>query len=141
MLLNNRIKLLWICQTLFLARVLGQVYVAFRGVDWLPAMEEWYSGLLPYTELLTSQIVILMLMTVVNYCHSVGSGVFIARRAGSRKTLVILSAIYATVLVLRYVIGQITQPENGLFHHAIPISLHFVLAFYLYLLSSSPPED
>ncbi|MGH7804329.1 MAG: hypothetical protein ACREQJ_08265, partial [Candidatus Binatia bacterium] len=32
----------------FFARVLGQVLVAFFSLGFLPPMEAWYSGLLPY---------------------------------------------------------------------------------------------
>ncbi len=36
----------------FLGRVLGQVTVVLLEPDWLPPMQDWYSGLLPYSILL-----------------------------------------------------------------------------------------
>jgi len=46
---------------LFCLRVIGQILVAFFNVSFLPPMEEWFSVLLPYPALLTSQILILLL--------------------------------------------------------------------------------
>jgi hypothetical protein len=37
---------------LFAGRVLGQALVAFVGVSWLPAMKQWFSGVIPYPTLL-----------------------------------------------------------------------------------------
>jgi len=51
---------------LFLVRVLGQALVAFFGVRWLPAMPEWYSGLLPYRLLLPTQLAILLIQAKVS---------------------------------------------------------------------------
>jgi len=39
--------------------------VAFFGVTWLPPMEAWYSGLMPYEYLLPSQIVIIAVMAKI----------------------------------------------------------------------------
>ena len=50
--------LLWMLSLLFGARVLGQALVEFAGVTWLPAMEAWYSGLVPYGVLLPAQMLI-----------------------------------------------------------------------------------
>ncbi len=47
---------------LFVLRVLGQILVTFFGVEFLPAMEHWYSGLLPYPILLPIQILMIMVM-------------------------------------------------------------------------------
>jgi hypothetical protein len=52
----------WVLATLlflFCLRVFGQILVAFFNVSFLPPMEEWFSGLLPYPELLTAQILII----------------------------------------------------------------------------------
>ena len=50
--------LLWILLALFILRVTGQVLVAFFNADFLPPMQEWYSGSMAYEYLLPSQIVI-----------------------------------------------------------------------------------
>ena len=46
---------------LFALRVLGQALVAFVGVAWLPIMEQWFSGLIPYPILLMIQFLVLVL--------------------------------------------------------------------------------
>ena len=47
---------------LFCLRVIDQVLVTYAQVGWLPAVEHWQSGLLPYWALLASQVAILCLM-------------------------------------------------------------------------------
>jgi hypothetical protein len=53
---------LWLFTVLLLGRVLGQIIVALRAPRWLPPMEQWQSGLLPYPALLAGQAVVLVLM-------------------------------------------------------------------------------
>ncbi|HUO85759.1 MAG TPA: hypothetical protein VM617_00075, partial [Thermoanaerobaculia bacterium] len=53
---------LWALLGLFVLRVAGQVLVAFARVRWLPPMEQWQSGLLPYRVLLAAQIAIVLVL-------------------------------------------------------------------------------
>jgi hypothetical protein len=57
---------MWLALGLFLLRVLAQIYAGIYAPAWLPAMEQWYSGLLPYPVLLPAQLLLLMLMAVVS---------------------------------------------------------------------------
>ena len=57
--------LLWICIALFAARVIGQFEVMLFAPDWLPPMEAWFSGLLPYHLLLPAQILLLVIMGAI----------------------------------------------------------------------------
>lgn len=57
--------LLWTLFAFFVVRVAGQALVAFLGVDFLPPMPAWYSGLLAYEYLLPAQIVIVGLMAKI----------------------------------------------------------------------------
>ena len=50
--------LLWALLALFVLRVTSQTLVAFFDVDFLPPMQEWYSGSMACEYLLPSQIVI-----------------------------------------------------------------------------------
>ena len=52
---------LWFLLALFCLRVLGQLLVALFDLSFLPSMEEWYSGLVPYGPLLVAQILIILL--------------------------------------------------------------------------------
>lgn len=47
--------MLWTLLALFALRVAGQALVAFSDVRFLPPMQAWYSGLMPYPYLLPSQ--------------------------------------------------------------------------------------
>ena len=62
--------------TLFACRVLGQVLVAFFDVTWLPAMEHWFSGVIPYPSLLIIQLLMLMLMMKITGEIWRGKGAF-----------------------------------------------------------------
>jgi hypothetical protein len=57
---------LTILTALFFLRVLGQALVAYTSVNWLPAMEHWASGLIPYPILLTIQIAMLIVMVKIS---------------------------------------------------------------------------
>jgi len=60
----------FLCLTgLFFLRVLGQASVAYLGVEFLPPMEAWYSGLIAYPILLPIQII--MLAAMVKICLDV----------------------------------------------------------------------
>jgi len=49
------------------------------------------------------------------------------------RFLVILSAIYAGSMVLRYALTMIYRPDMRWFGSTIPIFFHFVLAGFLYV--------
>src|SRR5438105_2804270 len=68
---------LWLLLLLFFLRVLGQVGVALGLFGFLPPMEEWMSGAIPYTLLLPAQILILWLMAAVCVQFSRGKGWFV----------------------------------------------------------------
>jgi hypothetical protein len=109
---------------LFAARVAGQVLVAFLGVGWLPPMEAWYSGLVPYPILLPVQLVILAGQVVLD--RRVWRGSFAPSPRAARRLRGCAYA-YALVMLLRLVITR-TQ--------LIPIVFHWVLAAYLYALGA-----
>jgi len=72
--------LLWSCTALFAARVIGQFEALVAAPAWLPDMDAWYSGLLPYYLLLPVQILLLMSMTVVAWNRRVRTGRFAMAR-------------------------------------------------------------
>src|SRR5688572_2604854 len=53
--------LLWFLLFLFCLRVVGQGLVAAFDVPFLPAMNQWYSGVIPYPILLPVQVLIIFL--------------------------------------------------------------------------------
>lgn len=125
-----RIVVLWACIGLFLLRVLGQIEVVLIAPAWLPTMEQWYSGLLPYPLLLPAQILILMLMT--------GLTVYETRRAHlapDREWLRVVSLLYFAVMLSRLGIQLLRGADDVIAAGGIPVAFHWVLALFLLVLS------
>ena len=110
---------------LFGARVIGQVLVAFVGVAWLPPMEAWYSGLLPYPILLPTQVCILAVQAAIDLDVWRGRGFFARLRPRAGRRLRWLAVIYALAMLIRLVVTG---------SHPIPVTFHWVLAAYLFTL-------
>ncbi|HEX6961245.1 MAG TPA: hypothetical protein VF175_05215 [Lacipirellula sp.] len=119
----------------FLLRVAGQALVAVGGVKFLPPMEQWYSGLIPYPVLLPVQLVILLTQAKISRDIARGAGFFAHCRPWGGKLLERFSIIYFAAMVLRYVATMYLYPERRWFSGTIPIFFHWVLAAYLFVLS------
>jgi hypothetical protein len=116
---------LTILGALFLARVAGQALVALAAPSWLPPMDAWYSGLLPYRVLLPVQVVILGVQLAITRQVWRGAGFFARPHTRLGSGLRGLSDAYALAMLLRLIITRT---------HAIPIAFHWVLAAYLFTL-------
>jgi hypothetical protein len=123
---------LTILTALFFLRVLGQALVAYASVDWLPAMEHWASGLIPYRILLMIQIAMLIVMVKISRDIRHGQGFFSKSRPSCAFFLIGSSALYAGAMGLRYVLTMILRPEMRWLGGSIPIAFHFVLAAFIY---------
>ena len=121
---------LWILLGLFCLRVVGQLLVAISDIRFLPPMETWYSGLIPYPYLLTSQIILIILMAKISLDFSSGNGLFVSSKPIFDGAL-IFGTVYLTVMILRYVIRMIILPEERWFGGAIPIVFQWVLASFV----------
>jgi hypothetical protein len=119
---------------LFTARVSGQALVAFLGVGFLPPMEQWYSGLMPYSILLPTQLAMIVVMAVIVRDVARGTGTFSVPRRRAGPPLVWLSYLYALSMAVRYVVTMTLYPERRWFGHTIPIWFHLVLAAFVYTL-------
>jgi hypothetical protein len=128
---NLKPFLLWTLQGLFVMRVLGQVYVGLYHPAWLPPWPEWYSGLLPYPLLLPAQLLLLMWMTVLSYDSTRRAGRFCVESDRAKRRLRWIAALYAGIMLVRYVLTMALVPEMRWFHGTIPIAFHFVLAAYI----------
>lgn len=126
--------LLALLTLLFALRVLGQALVAFAGVTWLPVMEQWFSGLIPYPTLLVIQLLMLILMVKITGEIWRGQGTFAIPRPHWSQFLMKFSAVYAAAMVLRYALTMILRPEMRWLGDAIPIVFHFVLAGFIFVL-------
>lgn len=129
---------IWGCLLLFVGRVLGQVYVGLYRPRRLPTWEEWYSGLLPYPWLLLSQVLIIMIMTMVAYDCSRGDGWWFVVDSRKAAALEWIAYLYAAGMALRYGVSMARHPERRWMGRAIPIIFHLVLAAFLFLVSTFP---
>jgi len=127
---NTRV-LLWTCVGLFGARVLGQLEALLVAPDWLPDMDAWYSGLLPYYLLLPAQIVLLMLMSVVAWNRRIRSGAFARSNPRVAGALRICAGLYFVVMAVRLGVNVIDNGAEFWRHGAIPVAFHWVLALFL----------
>jgi hypothetical protein len=118
---------------LFFLRVAGQALVAFFNVSFLPAMQEWYSGLISYPVLLPTQCAILAFMAKVSFDLVKGRGFFATARPKLGRFLIAFGCVYFAAMVFRYGLTMLLYPERRWLGGSIPIFFHFVLAGYLFV--------
>jgi hypothetical protein len=103
-------------------RVAGQVLVAFFNARFLPPMEAWYSGLMPYEYLLPAQIMLIALMTKICIDFSRARGFFYDTRKFFATAWLWFGYLYLAAMVARAIF---------LWDHPIPILFHWVLAAFV----------
>ena len=128
--------LLALLTALFACRVLGQALVAFADVSWLPAMEQWFSGVIPYPSLLIIQLFMFILMTKISGDIWRGKGAFAVVQPRWSDFLIRLSIAYAGLMGVRYVLTMIRHPEMRWAGDIIPIAFHFVIAGFILALGN-----
>ncbi len=127
---------LWTLLFIFILRVLGQMLVALGWQGFLPPMEQWHSGLMPYSWLVLSQIIIIILYGKACLDFSRGNGFFVTPRRGLGKGLLILGTLYFGSMVIRYVLHMAFHPEARWLGGTIPILLHCILATFLLIIGN-----
>jgi hypothetical protein len=123
--------LMWGCVGLFGARVVGQLEALLVAPRWLPDMQAWYSGLLPYPVLLPAQIAILMLMSAVAWNRRIRTGAFARANPRAAGALRIFAGLYFTVMAVRLGVNVIDNGSEFWRHGAIPVAFHWVLALFV----------
>jgi hypothetical protein len=123
--------LLWGCVALFAARVIGQFEALTLAPSWLPDMDAWYSGLLPYHLLLPAQIAILMIMSVVAWNRRVRTGRFAAAQPRVAGALRSFAGLYFAAMAVRLAINVAENGADFWRMGAIPVAFHWVLALFL----------
>lgn len=126
--------LLWTLLALFCLRVAGQALVAFFQVEFLPPMQEWYSGLLPYEYLLPSQIIIVALMVKICVDFTRGRGIFFEPRRFFAVYWLYFGYAYLAVMVARYPLQMYFHSEARWFGGTIPIFFHWALAVFVIMI-------
>jgi hypothetical protein len=131
--------LLWTCIALFAARVVAQFEALVVAPAWLPEMDAWYSGLLPYYLLLPAQLALLMVMAVVAWNRRVRTGRFALAHPRATRVLRVVAVIYFLVMGLRLGINVAGNGAEFWREGALPVAFHWVLA--LFLLASARSAD
>src|SRR5258706_13297270 len=93
---------LWFLLLIFCMRVFGQLAVAAWNVSFLPPMEEWFSGLIPYPALLFVQFVILGVLAIVCLQFYRNEGWFVRPHRGFGSALVWFGSVSLILMVIRY---------------------------------------
>jgi hypothetical protein len=121
---------LWLFTVLLVTRVIGQLIVRIAAPKWLPPMEQWQSGLVPYWFLLVSQAVVVWLMVSISIDFSRGSGYWIAPAAWIGPAAFYWSFLYGGAMVVRYVLRMRRHPDQRWFGGTIPIAFHTIVAAF-----------
>ena len=121
---------LWLFTGLLLGRVLGQLVVAVRAPRWLPPMEQWQSGLLPYPALLVSQAIVLTLMTWISLDFSRAAGFWVEPRPWLGTAALWWSYLYFGAMIIRYAVRMVRRPDQRWSGGTIPIVFHSVVAAF-----------
>ena len=125
--------LLWLLWFVFVLRVAGQMLVACGRANWLPPMEAWMSGLLPYPYLLPAQFAIITVLAKVSLDSSRGRGWFLHSRPWFGRSVLLFGWIYFASMAVRYAVRMAVRPEERWFGGTIPIFFHFVLSSFIIL--------
>jgi hypothetical protein len=121
---------LWIFTILLVGRVLGQIIVVLFAPRWLPPMQQWQSGLLPYPVLLAGQLVVLWLMFWISIDYTRGGGFWVEPHPSLGQAAVIWSYVYAGAMLVRYVIRMARRPDQRWTGGTIPIVFHTIVAAF-----------
>lgn len=120
--------LLAILTALFSLRVAGQAIQAWLPQPWLPPFAAFQGSGLGYASLLSSQLLILIVMTRVSW--RVHSGA-LRPRAGTGHVLVWIGAVYLGGSLLRIGVGLALPSAPAWFRVWIPGVFHLVLAGFI----------
>jgi uncharacterized protein len=131
----TRAAALWTLLVLFAGRVVGQLAVVLDLAPFLPPMEQWQSGLMPYPVLLAAQVIILVTFVIVCAQFTRGRGYFVDRRGWLGTPLWIAGSIYAATMVVRYAAWMTIRPDQRWTGDLIPVVFHLVLASFLLLVA------
>jgi hypothetical protein len=113
---------LWLLFALFVLRVLGQALVVFLDVQFLPPMQAWYSGLMPYEYLLPSQLLIIAVMAKICADFSRERGYFYEPKKFFARPWLWFGYLYLAAMIARAVL---------LWDRPIPIVFHWLLAAFV----------
>ncbi|MFP6888120.1 MAG: hypothetical protein VB997_11175 [Opitutales bacterium] len=113
---------------LFVFRIVAQFAQWIHPVGFLPAFDDWHSGVLPYPVLLTGQALVLAVLLRIVVTH--GTDRCIARR---RLGIVLLTGggVYLAVMCFRLLASVTFATADSWLGATIPAFFHVVLACFL----------
>ncbi len=118
---------------LLFARVIGQLVVVLFAPRWLPPMEQWQSGLLPYPVLLAGQIVVLVFMVLISADFARGAGFFVQPHPRGGQFSAWFGCVYFAGMIVRYIIRMKRHPDQRWLGGTIPIVFHSFVAAFLWI--------
>ena len=121
---------LWLFTVLLIGRVLGQLVVWLRAPRWLPPMEQWQSGLVPYPTLLGCQAIVVALMVWISVDFSRAAGFWVEPKPRLGLVVLLWSYLYFGAMIVRYVIRMARRPDQRWLGGTIPIIFHSVVAAF-----------
>jgi len=121
-------SVLWLFTLFLLGRVVGQVIVVLRAPRWLPPMEQWQSGLLPYPVLLFGQAIVLVLMVSISIDFANGAGYWVEPHARLGFAALWWSYLYAGAMVMRSIVRK--KPMIPIVFHTIVAAFQWTFGMY-----------
>jgi hypothetical protein len=125
--------ILWLCTILLFGRVFGQLAVYFWRPRFLPPMEQWQSGLVPYPFLVATQAVVLALMVSISIDFTRGAGFWVAPHPNLGLVVLWWSYLYFGAMVVRYIVWMWKRPDQRRTGGTIPIIFHSVVAAFQFV--------
>jgi hypothetical protein len=127
---------MWLLTALLFGRVVGQLLVFFFQPKWLPPMEQWQSGLVPYPFLVSVQVVVLWLMVSISYDYSRGEGFWWEPHPMLGVIVLWWSILYFAAMIVRYVVRMSRRPDQRWLGGTIPIVFHSFVAMFQWLFAA-----
>lgn len=135
---RGRLMVLWACTFLFLLRVVGQLEVLLVAPSWLPPMNDWYSGLIPYPMLVPVQIAILMLMSALVMREMQAGRRALSEFGDGMPWVRRFAFAYFVVMWMRLMLQLLRGADDVIAAGGIPVAFHWVLALFLLVLGRRP---
>jgi len=128
--------ILWILTVLLFGRVIGQVIVFFYAPKFLPPMEKWQSGLLPYPLLVLGQCIVLWLMISISFDFTRTSGFWMEPHPLLGAIVLWWSYFYFAAMVVRYTVRMSRKPDQRWLGGTIPIIFHSLVAVFQWIFAA-----
>ncbi len=128
--------ILWLLTVLLFGRVVGQLIVFFYAPTFLPPMEQWQSGLVPYPFLVFVQCIVLWLMASISLDFTRGFGFWMEPHPLLGVIVLWWSYFYFAAMVVRYIVRMTRKPDQRWLGGTIPIIFHSLVAVFQWIFAA-----